>query len=182
MGPIRLLTRQGEIQLAKGMERGKFHTEKALSRSPLVWRSALSTYNEARQTRLRSKSWWKSGPPKGRNEVTRRLGTLARLDHQLQALEQKIEATPERHVKVLAKLERESLRLSIRCSQELRAIPFKPYQWRQFRDIVESAAMSDRTARRLMTAVRRGEAETEAAKAALVEANLRLVVRWLKSM
>jgi RNA polymerase primary sigma factor len=180
MGSIRLLTRQGEIQLAKGMERGKFHTEKALSRSPLVWRSALNTYNEARKGQTPLEDLLDIRSPKGRNEAIRRFGTLARLDHQLQALEQKIEATPERHVKVRAKLEREFVRLSIRCSQELRAIPFKAYQWKQFRDIVDSAAGSDRTARHLMAAVRRGEAETEAAKAALVEANLRLVVSVAK--
>jgi RNA polymerase primary sigma factor len=180
MGSIRLLTRQGEIELAKGMERGKFHVEKALSRSPLVRRSALDTYNEARKAQTPLEDLVEIRSPKVRNEVTRRFGVLARLDHQVRALEQKLEATPERHVKVRAKLERESVRLSIRCSQELRAIPFKAYQWKQFRDIVDSAAGSDRAARRLMAAVRRGEAETEAAKAALVEANLRLVVSVAK--
>jgi len=180
MGSIRLLTRQGEIELAKGMERGKFHVEKALSRSPLVWRNALSTYNEARKGQTPLEDLVEIRSPKGRNEVVRRFGLLARLDHQVQALEQKIAATPERHVKVRAKLDRECLRLSIRCSQEMRAIPFKPSEWKRFRDIVVTASASDRMARRLMVAVRRGEAETEAAKAALVEANLRLVVSVAK--
>ena len=38
MGSVRLLTRQGEIDLAKRMERGKLRVQKALSRSPMVWR------------------------------------------------------------------------------------------------------------------------------------------------
>src|ERR1700747_888399 len=42
MGSVRLLNRQGEIDLARRMERGKFQVEKALSRLPLVWRSALA--------------------------------------------------------------------------------------------------------------------------------------------
>jgi RNA polymerase primary sigma factor len=180
MGSIRLLNRQGEIDLAKRMDRGKFHSEKALSRSPLVWRSALATYDQARQAETPLEDLVEIPTPKARNEVTRRFSKLARLDQQLVELENKIASTPERHVKVRAQLERERPRHWIRCSHELRAIPFRPALWKQFRDVVDAASVTDRQARHTMAAVRRGEAEAKAGKAALVEANLRLVVSVAK--
>ena len=42
MGTVPLLTREGEIELARRVERGDFSVRKALSRSPLVIREVLS--------------------------------------------------------------------------------------------------------------------------------------------
>ncbi len=180
MGSIRLLNRQGEIDLAKRMEHGKFLVEKALSRSPLVWRSALAAYDESRKSETPLEDLVEIANPKVRNQVTRRFSALARLNQQLVELESKIASTPERHIKVKAQLQREVPRAWIRCARELRAIPFRPAEWKRFRDILDAAAVSDRNARRIMVSVRRGEAEAKAGKAALVEANLRLVVSVAK--
>src|ERR1044071_8213353 len=49
MGSVGLLKRQGEIDLARRMERGRFRTQKALSRAPVVWRHALEMYENARK-------------------------------------------------------------------------------------------------------------------------------------
>src|SRR3984885_8878867 len=49
MGSVRLLNRQGEIDLARRMERGKLLMRKALSRSPLVWKSVLALHEEVRK-------------------------------------------------------------------------------------------------------------------------------------
>src|SRR5262249_29557269 len=49
MGSVRLLNRQGEIDLAKRMERGKLRIYKALSRSPLVWRRVLEIREQIRE-------------------------------------------------------------------------------------------------------------------------------------
>src|SRR4051794_5084366 len=48
MGSVRLLNRQGEIDLAQRMERGRLRMRKALSRSPLVWSAVLTTWQESR--------------------------------------------------------------------------------------------------------------------------------------
>jgi RNA polymerase primary sigma factor len=181
MGSVRLLNRQGEIALAKRMERGKLHVEKALSRSPLVWRAALAAYDEARNGDAALEDFIQLSSPKVRNQVAQRFAALARLDRQVATLEKKIDATPERHVKVRAGLERKLPRLYVACSRELRTIPFSAAQWKKFRDLIDAAAVSsDRGARRTLAAVRRGESEAEAGKAALVEANLRLVVSVAK--
>src|ERR1700735_323370 len=46
MGSVRLLDRQGEIDLARRIERGKLRMKKALSRSPHAWRSALVLHED----------------------------------------------------------------------------------------------------------------------------------------
>ena len=46
MGSVRLLTKQAEIDLARRMERGNLRMLKAISRSPLVRKMALSIYED----------------------------------------------------------------------------------------------------------------------------------------
>ena len=52
MGTVPLLTREGEIELARRIERGRHSVEKALSRSPLVIRDVLRLGDEVRQLEL----------------------------------------------------------------------------------------------------------------------------------
>src|ERR1700674_4275878 len=49
MGPVPLLTREGEIELAKRNERGQWAVRKALSRSPLVIREILQLGEDLRR-------------------------------------------------------------------------------------------------------------------------------------
>src|SRR5947209_16408172 len=51
MGSVSLLNRQGEIDLARRMERGKTWVQKALSRSPLVWQRVLAMYEDVRKAK-----------------------------------------------------------------------------------------------------------------------------------
>src|SRR6476661_5938007 len=53
MGSVRLLNRQGEIDLAKRMEHGKLRARKSLSRSPLVWRRAIWLHEQVRADEVR---------------------------------------------------------------------------------------------------------------------------------
>ena len=212
MGSVRLLNRQGEIDLAKRMERGRTRMLKALSRSPLVWQRLLELHEDVRQARIRLEDFAELGTDEAREnariEVTKRLARFARLYKNLQDLERKLAATAARFVNVRKKLGGQILRAKVKVSQELRAIPFNPAHWKLFRAVLEHAvddisrlerevssarerkaliagreAASGATTsqmRHWLRAVRRGEAESEAAKAALVEANLRLVVSVAK--
>ena len=49
MGAVPLLTREGEVTLARKMERGKVRAHKALSRSPLVHQMVISLMEEAKR-------------------------------------------------------------------------------------------------------------------------------------
>src|SRR5207302_873585 len=149
--------------------------------SPLVWRSALALYEDVRAGEGRIEDCVElSGPDdaareKARAEIARRFSRLARLNAAFQALHEKIASTSKRHVHLRAKLIAELPRLHVKCSQEMRSIPFHAAQWRSFRASLEEEQNTSRIRLWLKTA-RQGELEAAAAKSALVEANLRLVV------
>jgi len=223
MGSVRLLSRQGEIDLASRMERGKLRVHKALSRLPVAWRSVLDIQEQLRKGEIRLQDVVElameddeAAAKRARANVNRRFSKFASVFRELQALESKIASMPERYAKARARLRREAVRLNIRCSQQMRAIPFNHAQWRRFRSMLENAldeiarfewevehhngnpatgrqlkrqireretatgAMAAQMRRWWWHKVRRGEAEAEAAKRALVEANLRLVVSVAK--
>ncbi|MFN7992551.1 MAG: sigma-70 family RNA polymerase sigma factor [Bryobacteraceae bacterium] len=220
MGSVRLLSRQGEIELARRMERGTLRMRKALSRSPLAWKIALALYDDARKSEGRLEDFLELGSQDddareaARNVALQHFARLARLTKNLADLQQKIEATPARHVNLRATLEAKLPRLYVKCSCEFRTIPFHPVQWKRFRSTLEHAVdeihrleremnvqRSRQTARefqdrirereeaagattaqmrRWLKNARHGDAEAAAAKSALVEANLRLVVSIAK--
>jgi RNA polymerase primary sigma factor len=193
MGAVRLLSRQGEITLATRMERGKLLMHKALSRSPLVWLRTLDFYEAFRRDKSSADQFIEFASmdddvrAQMRTDVGRRLTKFARVYQRLTEVEAKLAATPQRHTNLRAKLTGEILRWRVRCSQEVRQLPFRAEQWKHFRTGLEKAAQEKRHDRvtasqmhRWLQKAWRGEAEAEAAKAALVEANLRLVVSVAK--
>jgi RNA polymerase primary sigma factor len=206
MGSVRLLSRQGEIDLARHMERGKLRVHKAISRAPRMWKEILSLYENMRSEAARLEDFAEIGGQEEavRNEararVLEKLVKFARAYHLLTAAERKIDSAPKRYVNVRAKLASKRARLMVRCSQEARAIPFTAAQWRRFetdlkqtvaeierqndrrkaRDLEKSAGATRGQMRHWLSAARRGDAEAESAKSALVEANLRLVVSIAK--
>ena len=193
MGAVRLLSRQGEITLATRMERGKLLMHKALSRSPLVWLRTLDFYEAFRRDKSSADQFIEFASmdddvrAQMRTDVGRRLTKFARVYQRLTEVEAKLAATPQRHTNLRAKLTGEILRWRVRCSQEVRQLPFRAEQWKRFRTDLEKAAQEKRHDRvtasqmhRWLQKAWRGEAEAEAAKAALVEANLRLVVSVAK--
>ena len=219
MGSVPLLNRQGEITLAKRMERGKWRAHKALSRSPLVLEAILSLYDSIRRDEERLDDFVELGPEDGRDKVrletSQKLAKLARQNRALVALKDKLAHTPERHSNVRANLERQILRQRIVCARELRAIHFNDAHWKRLTALVQHAfdeisgieheierpghkpavvrelkrQMRDREVaagatalqmRNWLKTARRGDAEMNAAKSALIEANLRLVVSIAK--
>ncbi|HYL37672.1 MAG TPA: sigma-70 family RNA polymerase sigma factor [Bryobacteraceae bacterium] len=223
MGSVRLLTRQAEVDLAQRMERGNLRVQKALSRSPLVRRMALGIYENIRTEKATLGDVMSLGgaddAAKRRNRIAalRRLNRLAELNQELCVLQKKCALTAKR--KTRKKLATQIGRLTVKCSQEIRKIPFQPLQWGHFRDALrqateqlgaleqrlatlearrsrDSAAVRDlrrairehKTAagadasqmRHWLKTVQQGALEAEAAKKALVEANLRLVVSIAK--
>lgn len=221
MGSVRLLNRQGEIDLAKRMERGKLRMRKALSRSPLVWQMVLSLSEGVRQEAVGLADFVEiSGADeaernRSRAKVTRQLARFAAAHRGYLELEREIGSTPDRFVKVRASLMARLPRLQIVCSQELRKVPFRAAMWKQFQTELAQAAEEIAGLARELEGLRPGtgavrdlkrqiqqrenaagasasqmrhwvrtaaeaEAELESAKAALVEANLRLVVSVAK--
>src|SRR5579884_4256271 len=212
MGSVRLLNRQGELDLARRMERGKLRAEKAVSRWPAMWRDALSLYQELREGKVRTEDLIDGQA----DEAIKRFETLAKCYAELVRLEAKAARAPKTYVKVRANLASRIVRTKVQCSRAARSICFKPDRWNEFRARLEQAAAeisqleceverlrgsepglvrklkgknpgagatggaSLEQMRRWLKNARQGDAETAAAKNALVEANLRLVVSIAK--
>jgi RNA polymerase primary sigma factor len=189
MGSVRLLDRQREVELAKRMEHGKLLMYKALSRSRIVWREALALREAVEDGRERMDDHFELGAQeegaraKARVEIGRKLAEFERRHAAVLAFEKRIEGTPKQHVRVRARLAGQLRRLEVKASQALRQVPFQGEQWKEFRAALEgelSARQGTCRARHFLKAARVGEAQAKAAKAALVEANLRLVVSIAK--
>ncbi len=227
MGSVRLLNKQAEIDLARRMERGNLRMLKALSRSPLVRTMAVAIYEDIRAGRVRLEDLANVGgvddkaKRRIRGEAMRRLKNLAELEHDLSLLQKKFALNQQAKAQARAKSVRQMVRLSVKCSQEMRRIPFQSTQWGVFRGALEQAAEGIGTLerelaklesqpkrnkpavalrdlkrslrehkaaagsdlsqmRRWLKTVQLGEMEAKAAKKALVEANLRLVVSIAK--
>ncbi len=192
MGSISLLTRQGEGDLARRMERGTLRARRSLSRSPLVQSAVAELYRDVRaescsmQDIVEIKGPSEAVKQQSRAEALRAFAKADKARQELLKIEAKLAATPQRNVNVRAKISNTVARRQIILSQAIRAIPFSQRQWREFVEILENANRELRTGhrrtelRRSLDRVRQGEAEAARAKNALVEANLRLVVSIAK--
>ena len=146
MGSVSLLTRQGEVQLARRMESGKLRVQKVLSRSLRVRQGAVGLYRNFRGGQTRLEDFLEVGgadestKERKRQDGTQRLARMWKLHRDLAAMEQKLEATPRSHVHVRAKLTGKLLRLKVKLSQAIRAVPFSQMQWAAFADAFKAAA------------------------------------------
>ena len=183
MGSVRLLTRQGEINLARQMERGKLRVRKALSRSPLVQQMVVALHDDLRQAKVTLEDLVEPGASDDkRAEITRQFTKVAKLSRHVQGAEESLTLTPRRHLRVRAQLDRKLVRLRITLSRAIREIPFTAATWATFRSAFKLAAKDAPSAdtQRCTKKMQQGELEAQKAKQALVEANLRLVVSVAK--
>ena len=189
MGAISLLTRQGEVELARRMEGGKLLVRKVLSRSSVVQRTVLAMCAELSQHAVQIQDLMEVGgsdeaeKTRKRTDAKRRIGKVERLHRELQILEKKLASTPRRNVHVRAQLESHLVRMRVKLSQAIREIPFSAARWalleNTFRQAAQAAPANSGIRRGLKT-MQRAEADAAQAKRALVEANLRLVVSIAK--
>jgi RNA polymerase primary sigma factor len=189
MGAISLLTRQGEVELARRMERGKLRVRKVLSRSPLVQQAVLGMCADVRQGLAQIQDVVEAGgsdeavKTKKRADARRRLVKADKLNQEVEAMESKLGSTPRRNVRVRAQLDRKLIRLQVKFSQAIREIPFSETKWRilenTFRDGAKARPRDSRM-RRDLRSIEGAERDAGQAKRKLVEANLRLVVSIAK--
>jgi RNA polymerase primary sigma factor len=162
-----LLTREGEVVLAERIEEGENRILRALVRSPIAVRELALVADELQEAKLHL------------HDVTRNSGideseegvTTARILHlfgpvrtlaKQRAGATASEATKKARARAEKSLEQVRLTKKVltRVSQKLRS--------------------TDRGTKATLDAIRKGEREAETAKAALVEANLRLVISIAK--
>jgi RNA polymerase primary sigma factor len=188
MGSVSLLSRQGEIVLARRMERGRLRVRKVLSRSPLVQRMVMDLYESVRQSALKLDDLIESSvsdetvKARKRAQAMRRLTKVAKEYGELRGVEEKLARTPVRQVNVRARLRSRMVRARVQVSQAIREVPFSLTQWKAFGNAFKCAAGETGPAemRGGLKIIQRSERDADEAKRALVEANLRLVVSIAK--
>lgn len=147
MGAVPLLTRQGEVDLARRMERGKLRMQKALSRSPMVQQMVFSMWDAIRKVEISLESVCDIGDPdadevtkeKVRAQVKAEFTKVLQVNRRLMTMQEKFTATPQRQVHVRGRLQGKLARLQVELSKAIRFIPFYPTEWKDFSRALERA-------------------------------------------
>ena len=147
MGAVPLLTREGEVDLARRMERGKLRMQKAISRSALVQRVAVDLAEQVRKAAIELESVVdlgdvEEGSPadlKVRSEAQSELSDVIALYKKLGQLEDKLQVLPLANKKPRKRLCARINRAKVETSIAIRRIPFKSIKWKEFSREIEHA-------------------------------------------
>jgi RNA polymerase primary sigma factor len=150
MGSVPLLTREGEVTLARKMERGKVRMQKAISRSPLIQTLVGAFADLVRKGAEDVDSYVDFGPSdieEGSAADLKRRNEIAELFFAFQASVKKYQQTQDRHAavptankKLRKKWAGKVARALVEISQSLRAIPFNLARWKEFVRVIERNA------------------------------------------
>src|SRR5277367_4047261 len=200
MGTVPLLTREGEIELAKRNERGQWAVRKALSRSPLVIREIIQLGEDlqrgvtsVRDVLVLPEFVITDEDFTGQlNDLLAQIAEIEKYYKKSLQFRQKLQAVsrlmkPKQHRGLRYGLARNMVQIS----RIIRNIGFSTSVRRslagrlrcsveELKQLEEDCGASATELRRTLQIVERGEQEAETAKKQLIEANLRLVVSIAK--
>ncbi len=148
MGAVPLLTREGEVNLARRMERGKLRMQKAISRSALVQLRAVEIAEQIRREVEDLDAFADLGDleedsaayAKRRAEVKQDLAEIVNLHKKFAQLSDKLETIPASNKKLRRRWMAKLARCRVQVSQAIRKVPFYLSQWKQFAKEIERAA------------------------------------------
>jgi RNA polymerase primary sigma factor len=147
MGAVPLLTREGEVDLARRMERGKLRMQKAISRSALV---QLVVVNLAEQLKrgaedldnvvdLGDVEEGSAADEKRRTEVRQLFADIVSLHKKQQQLAEKLDAVPLSNKKGRRRAMGKFMRCKVETSLAIRRVPFLLHKWKEFTKEIERA-------------------------------------------
>ncbi|HLJ46776.1 MAG TPA: RNA polymerase sigma factor RpoD [Bryobacteraceae bacterium] len=148
MGAVPLLTREGEVNLARRMERGKIRMQKSISRSALV-QGIVSEIaerlkrDEEELDNLVDLGDVEEGTPadlKRQAEVKAQFSELIALYKKRQQLTDKLETIALSNKKLRKKWQGKLNRCIVELSLAIRGIPWYPSKWKQFTREIEHLA------------------------------------------
>ena len=148
MGAVPLLTREGEVDLARRMERGKLRMQKAISRSPLVQHAVVELSERLRKGAEELEAWvdlgeteeGASADQKRRNEVLALFAEISALWKKQQQISEKLSSIPASNKRMLARWTGRLRRNKVQISRLIRQIPFTLVRWKEFAKSIEQAA------------------------------------------
>ncbi len=147
MGAVPLLTREGEVSLARRMERGKLRMQKAISRSALVHLAVLELVEQIRTGAVDLEDVVDLGEmEEGQTADTKRRDEMRELFEKVSAAHkraihcaEKLEATPLSSKKPRKRIQGRLARALVETSLAIRAIPFLLKKWKEFAREIEIA-------------------------------------------
>jgi RNA polymerase primary sigma factor len=145
MGAVPLLTREGEVTLARKMERGKLRAQKAISRSALVQLLVLDFAEQVRKASLDIEDLADVGDveenpsaeEKRRNQVRAQFNDYVASYKKFQQLLGKLDEVPLSNKKGRRKAGYKLSRAKVECSLAIRSIPWTLARWKQFSKEIE---------------------------------------------
>jgi RNA polymerase primary sigma factor len=169
LGKVPLLTREGEVALAKRIERAESVIVRALLASPFAVRELCLVESELRAAKLRARDVTRNTAEEEDEDVSR--SRVLRLFEPLRQLGRSSSRTARSGALVLAQAHDALEKLRVSRSVLVRVVGAMRRQAR---------GGGDGSLKTALAAVRTGEREADRAKGELVEANLRLVVSIAK--
>jgi RNA polymerase primary sigma factor len=147
MGAVPLLTREGEVDLARRMERGKLRMQKAISRSALVQGVVVEVAEALKKGSIELESVVdlgdvEEGTPadtRVRTEASKLFQDVVTYSKKEQQLQEKVEATPVANKRPRKRLCAKLSRAKVESSLAIRRVPFKSLKWKEFSREIERA-------------------------------------------
>ena len=164
MGAVPLLTRDGEIEIARRIERGQNTVMKTLSRSPLVIQEVLNLAEEVRRGTVAAREVILVADPmmgdeaveEGRHEFAEVADEVGRLYRKFLQCRQKLLAVPRGlKPKQYRRLQWEMARVLVRLSRRIRTVRFQGQVLRHFTRQIRAAVEEMRPVERELARVQR---------------------------
>jgi RNA polymerase primary sigma factor len=145
MGAVPLLTREGEVNLARRMERGKLRMQKSISRSALVQLLVVEIAEEIRSEETELDNYVdlgdvEEGSPadtKKQSEVRQEFTDIIALHKKHQQLVDKVNGIALSNKKIRRRWQGKLARCKVEISQAIRRIPWLNSRWKQFSKEIE---------------------------------------------
>jgi RNA polymerase primary sigma factor len=149
MGAVPLLTREGEVELARRMERGKLRMQKAISRSALVQLAVVEVAESLKKTPEELDNLVdvggveiEEGSPadlKRRADIREIFASIQAFHRKQGQLQEKLDDTPASNKKARKKLRMKFLRAYVDTSLAIRKVPWISTKWRDLTREIERA-------------------------------------------
>ncbi len=148
MGAVPLLTREGEVDLARRMERGKLRMQKAISRSALVQQMVVEIAEQIRKGAEELDAFVDLGDvedgsaadAKKRNDIKQQFADVVVLQKKQAQILEKFESIAPANKKLRRKWMGKLARCKVETSRAIRIVPWQLPRWKQFTKEIERTA------------------------------------------
>jgi RNA polymerase primary sigma factor len=147
MGAVPLLTREGEVDLARKMERGKLRMQKAISRSAMIQQLVVDIADRIKRgseeietyTDLGDVEEGTAAEKKKIEDIRQKFADVTTLHKKQQQMAEKLETVPPANKKLRRKWAVKFARCKVETSKTIRSIPWHLGEWKRFMKEIERA-------------------------------------------